>query len=195
MASVYDPADGFIYNSSDLFMMNYTSPIWDRRNVLAATFIGVLAVIGIVGNSLVVYIVLRRRDMHTVTNMYIMNLAKADICFLLVCAIPAASQLANGGVWHFGEFMCRFTVYIQSVAVQAACGTLVIMTLDRYFVISNPLRSRARRTKRSVVTNIGCIWLASFVMHIPIAVYTEVLIDPYYLTPVPTFVYFMYRTD
>ncbi|XP_006824801.1 G-protein coupled receptor 54-like, partial [Saccoglossus kowalevskii] len=70
------------------------------------------------------------------------------------------------------------------VTVQATCSTLAIMTLDRYCVISKPLKARARRTKKAVVLAIAISWIASFLMHIPIAVYTEVMIDPYYLTPV-----------
>ncbi|XP_006824006.1 G-protein coupled receptor 54-like [Saccoglossus kowalevskii] len=185
MAYSYDSTEGLNFSYYYYITHNIT---WNRMNVAAAAVTSSLAIIGIVGNALVVYIVFKYRDMHTVTNMYIMNLAKTDICFLVVCALPTASQLVNGGVWNFGEFMCRFTAYIQSVTVQATCATLTMMALDRYFVIYNPLKARARRTKKAALTIIAIIWLASFLMHIPMAVYTEVMIDPYFLTPacVPT---------
>lgn len=45
---------------------------------------------GILGNSLVIFVVMRFPGLHTVTNTYILNLAIADMCFLL-----GKSQLKN----------------------------------------------------------------------------------------------------
>ena len=38
---------------------------------------------GVLGNSLVIFVVTRFPGLHTVTNTYILNLAIADMCFLL----------------------------------------------------------------------------------------------------------------
>ena len=38
---------------------------------------------GVIGNSLVIFVVTRFPGLHTVTNTYILNLAIADMCFLL----------------------------------------------------------------------------------------------------------------
>lgn len=43
----------------------------------------VVGIVGILGNTLVIYVVLRFSNMQTVTNMYILNLAIADECFLI----------------------------------------------------------------------------------------------------------------
>ena len=45
---------------------------------------------GILGNSLVIFVVMRFPGLHTVTNTYILNLAIADMCFLL-----GKSQILN----------------------------------------------------------------------------------------------------
>ena len=42
-----------------------------------------ICVAGLVGNGLVIFVVLRYTKMKTVTNMYILNLAVADLCFLV----------------------------------------------------------------------------------------------------------------
>ena len=42
-----------------------------------------ICVAGLVGNGLVIFVVLRFTKMKTVTNMYILNLAVADLCFLV----------------------------------------------------------------------------------------------------------------
>ena len=40
-------------------------------------------VAGVLGNGLVIFVVTRFPGLHTVTNTYILNLAVADMCFLL----------------------------------------------------------------------------------------------------------------
>ena len=41
-----------------------------------------ICVLGLIGNSLVIYVILRISNRHTVTNTYILNLALADNCFV-----------------------------------------------------------------------------------------------------------------
>ena len=42
-----------------------------------------VCVVGLCGNTLVIYVVLRFSKMQTVTNIYILMLAAADECFLV----------------------------------------------------------------------------------------------------------------
>ena len=46
-------------------------------------FYALVCVVGLCGNTLVIYVVLRYSKMQTVTNLYILNLALADECFLV----------------------------------------------------------------------------------------------------------------
>ena len=46
-------------------------------------FYALICVLGLCGNTLVIYVVLRYSKMQTVTNLYIFNLALADECFLV----------------------------------------------------------------------------------------------------------------
>lgn len=47
--------------------------------VLLSMFYGTISVMAVVGNTLVIWIVTSSRRMHNVTNLYIANLALADI--------------------------------------------------------------------------------------------------------------------
>ena len=64
-----------------------------------------MCVLGLLGNSLVIYVVLRFSKMKTVTNMYILNLAIADECFLV--GIPFLIATSATGDWPFGMIMCK----------------------------------------------------------------------------------------
>jgi hypothetical protein len=57
-----------------------------------ATLYSLIFIIGLIGNSLVVYVVGSKKSMQSVTNLFIMNLALSDIlmCLLAVPFTPIA---------------------------------------------------------------------------------------------------------
>ena len=56
--------------------------------VLLIIAYGIILIVGVVGNSLVVGVVLRSPRMRTVTNLFILNLAVADLLVILFCLPP-----------------------------------------------------------------------------------------------------------
>jgi hypothetical protein len=55
--------------------------------ILLSFAYGIISLLAIVGNSCIIYIILRNRRMHSVTNYFICNLALAD-CLVACFAIP-----------------------------------------------------------------------------------------------------------
>ncbi|XP_053149176.1 kiSS-1 receptor [Hemicordylus capensis] len=148
---------------------------------LVPLFFAVLMVVGLAGNSLVIYVILKHKQMRTVTNFYIANLAITDIIFL-VCCVPFTAALYPLPGWVFGEFMCKFVNYIQQVSVQATCVTLTAMSVDRWYVTVFPLRSLRQRTPRVVTAVSISIWVGSFVVSTPVVVYNR-LTEGYWFGP------------
>ncbi|XP_058018989.1 kiSS-1 receptor [Ahaetulla prasina] len=148
---------------------------------LVPLFFAILMLVGLLGNSLVIYVIIRHKPMRTVTNYYIANLATTDIIFL-VCCVPFTAMLYPLPGWIFGEFLCKFVNYIQQVSVQATCATLTAMSVDRWYVTVFPLRSLRRRTPQVAVTVSISIWVGSFLVSIPVLVYNQ-LIEGYWFGP------------
>ncbi|XP_075758745.1 kiSS-1 receptor [Pelodiscus sinensis] len=143
-------------------------------------FAGLLA-LGLAGNALVLFVISKHKQMRTVTNFYIANLASTDIIFL-VCCVPFTAVLYPLPGWIFGEFMCKFVNYIQQVSVQATCATLTAMSMDRWYVTVFPLRSLRLRTPRlAAAVSLG-IWICSFVLSTPVLVYNR-LTEGYWFGP------------
>ena len=81
-------------------------------------FLVLIGFVGIAGNSLVLFIIIKHRDMRTVTNFFVANLAVTDIALLLMCTFPevfVTYNYQNG--WILGDFMCRSTGYMQHVSI------------------------------------------------------------------------------
>nr|XP_019571597.1 PREDICTED: kiSS-1 receptor isoform X2 [Rhinolophus sinicus] len=125
---------------------------------LVPLFFTALMLLGLTGNSLVIFVICRHKQMRTVTNFYIANLAATDVTFLL-CCVPFTALLYLLPAWVLGDFMCKFVNYIQQVSVQATCATLTAMSVDRWYVTVFPLRALHRRTPRlALAVSLG-IWV------------------------------------
>lgn len=82
---------------------------------------GIVFVVGLMGNTLVIYVVLRYTKMQTVTNLYILNLAVADEFFLI--GIPFLMVTSGLGFWPFGTIMCKVRTPITSKNPREALRT------------------------------------------------------------------------
>uniref|UniRef100_A0A8C3T327 KISS1 receptor n=1 Tax=Chelydra serpentina TaxID=8475 RepID=A0A8C3T327_CHESE len=161
----------WIFNSSG----EDTSPPFLTDAWLVPLFYALVMMLGLVGNSLVIYVVSKHRQMRTATNFYIANLATTDIIFL-VCCVPFTATLYPLPSWIFGDFMCKLVNYLQQVTAQATCITLTAMSMDRCYATLYPLQSLHYRTPRVAMGVSVAIWISSFLLSLPIAMYhrTEV---------------------
>ncbi|XP_004778162.3 LOW QUALITY PROTEIN: kiSS-1 receptor [Mustela putorius furo] len=134
---------------------------------LVPLFFAALMLLGLAGNSLVIFVICRHKQMKTVTNFYIANLAATDVTFLL-CCVPFTALLYPLPAWVLGDFMCKFVNYMQQVSVQATCATLTAMSVDRWYVTVFPLRALHRRTPRLALTVSLGIWVGSAAVSTPV---------------------------
>lgn len=140
--------------------------------VLLSIIYGGISIIAVIGNALVIWIVATTRQMHTVTNLYIANLALADVIIGMFC-IPFQFQAALLQRWNLPEFMCAFCPFVQVVSVNVSVFTLTAIAVDRHRAIINPLR--ARPTKFVSKAIICSIWIASIAFAVPMAIALRVV--------------------
>ena len=57
---------------------------------------------------MVVYIVLRNRDMRNATNVFLLNLSMADLLVVLICMPSALAEFYGKDVWYLGPVMCKY---------------------------------------------------------------------------------------
>lgn len=95
----------------------------DKTSSVVITLIYFLVcAVGLCGNALVIYVILRYAKMKTVTNIYILNLAVADV--LCMMSLPfIAMQLALVH-WPFGQSLCRVIMTVGGCKNQKANGAL-----------------------------------------------------------------------
>lgn len=141
------------------------------RSVLTVVY-SVIDVVGLIGNSLVIYVVLRFAKMKTVTNVYLVNLAIADLIFLL--GIPFVIVGAQLSTWPFGNATCKLYMTTATVSQFTSSISLIVMSFDRYMVFCQPLLSLRRRTRTLAAGICTCVWTTSFIMTLPVILYAGV---------------------
>uniref|UniRef100_A0A8C6WFD8 Prolactin-releasing peptide receptor n=1 Tax=Neogobius melanostomus TaxID=47308 RepID=A0A8C6WFD8_9GOBI len=102
----------------------------------------VVALVGVFGNYLLLYVICRTRKMHNVTNFFIGNLAFSDMLMCATCVPFTLAYAFNPHGWVFGRFMCYLIYLIQPVTVYVSVFTLTAIGVDRYYATVHPLKKR-----------------------------------------------------
>lgn len=134
---------------------------------------GSIFVIGIVGNSMVVAVIYCYMKLKTVANIFVLNLAVADLTFLLTLPMWATST-AKGYYWPFGGFLCKASAGLSMLNLYTSIFFLMVLSIDRYLAIVHPVQSRRFRTV--VYARVTCvvIWLFAFALSLPTALTRDV---------------------
>ncbi|CAC5397418.1 KISS1R [Mytilus coruscus] len=128
---------------------------------------------GVIGNGLVIYILFRYGE-RSVTNVYVTNLAFADLMFIIM-VVPVTLIHVVIPTWILGSIICKFSTYMIYVTLHATCLTLSAMTIDRYHAIVNPIQSMNwRSTRASSFVCLG-VWTASLCISLPFLLYYDVV--------------------
>ncbi|XP_048713948.1 neuropeptide FF receptor 1 [Caretta caretta] len=93
------------------------------------------------GNMLPGVTVLTNRQMWTVTNMFILNLAIHDLLVGTFC-LPTTlvDNLITG--WPLDNIMCKMSGLVQEMSVSSSVFTLVAIAVERFRCIVYPFRQK-----------------------------------------------------
>ncbi|MBZ3881496.1 Melanin-concentrating hormone receptor 2 [Sciurus carolinensis] len=137
------------------------------------SMIGIICVTGLVGNILIVFTIVRSRK-KTIPDIYICNLAVADLVHII--GMPfLIHQWAQGGEWVFGGPLCTIITALDTCNQFACSAIMTVMSVDRYLALVQPLRLTSWRTKYKTIRINLSLWAASFILALPVWVYSKVI--------------------
>lgn len=122
-------------------------------------------IIAVSGNTLVVYVVASNKEMQTVTNIFITNLAVADLLvnFTSLWITPCYIFL---GRWIWGAVMCHAVPLFQGMSTFISALTLTAIAVDRFMVILYPFRPRMSFQCCGII--VFGIWVTGSVLVMPL---------------------------
>ncbi|XP_074540013.1 C-C chemokine receptor type 5-like [Halichoeres trimaculatus] len=120
--------------------------------------------IGFVGNSLVIWVIVFGVRLHSMTDVCLLNLAIADL--LLVCTLPFLAHQARDK-WVFGDVMCKVVLGNYHIAFYCGIFFISLMSIDRYLAIVHAVYAMRLRTRSFGVITAAVAWLAGLLVSLP----------------------------
>ncbi|NXC41685.1 BKRB1 protein, partial [Penelope pileata] len=139
---------------------------WEIVYYLVPKYIDTICFIGMLGNLLVLFIYSAHKSPLKIAEIYFMNLAVADLIFL-ICLPFWAENIRNKYNWPFGSFLCRSTCTSIRLNMYTSIYLLVAVSLDRYLTFVHTLTHR-RIHNKTVAEGICLLtWFFGILVSIP----------------------------
>ncbi|OXB70914.1 UNVERIFIED_CONTAM: hypothetical protein H355_011109 [Colinus virginianus] len=143
-----------------------TVDVPDHAHYTIGTVILIVGITGTLGNFLVIYAFCRSRTLQKPANIFIINLAVSDF-LMSITQSPVFFTNSLHKRWIFGEKGCELYAFCGALFGITSMITLMVIALDRYFVITKPLASvRVMSKKKALIILVG-VWLYSLAWSLP----------------------------
>uniref|UniRef100_A0A3B5MVM0 G-protein coupled receptors family 1 profile domain-containing protein n=2 Tax=Xiphophorus couchianus TaxID=32473 RepID=A0A3B5MVM0_9TELE len=157
------PSSKGIHNNVDI------EAIMDNINLVLLTL---TVVFGITGNSVVIWVAGFKLK-HKVTNVWLVNLAIADLIFCITRVFSLIRKLFFDH-WPFGEFLCRFHVFFKYANMFCSVFLLAVISLDRMLCVWRPFFAKQQRTLCAARVVAVCVWITAILLSSPFLFYSHV---------------------
>ncbi|KAM9840800.1 trace amine-associated receptor 1-like [Aulostomus maculatus] len=133
--------------------------------VLLNLLLGSVSVITVCGNLLILISIIYFKQLHTPTNYLILSLAVTDL-LVGVVAFPVGMKFTISSCLYKYDVFCNVREIFDVTLSTASVLNLCCISIDRYFVVCQPLRYRTTITRNVVVIMILVIWSVSVLVAI-----------------------------
>ncbi|XP_045548702.1 trace amine-associated receptor 13c-like [Salmo salar] len=125
-------------------------------------FFSLISAVTVFLNILVIISISHFKQLHTPTNLLILSLAASDLLVGLI-VIPATTVAIMESCWGFGEYFCVFQIYSTFLCTSLSLGNLVLISIDRYVAVCDPLMYHSKITTTRMMCCISVTWCCSII--------------------------------
>ncbi|KRT85448.1 G protein-coupled receptor [Oryctes borbonicus] len=158
--------NGTSSNLTSVIITSYPSGYTMPQIVLASIIVTILMIVVVVGNMLVIIAITTEKALKNIQNWFIASLAVADF-FLGLVIMPFSLANELMGYWIFGAWWCDVHSAMDVLLSTASIMNLCLISLDRYWSITQAVEYLKKRTPMRAILMIGAVWLLSAIICIP----------------------------
>ena len=123
-----------------------------------------LSILTLGGNSLVIAVIYRNRNLRTVINFLILNMAISDLLIpvfaltrgIKLIYLPRREWPLDGVI---GSIACKFRPFAGDLSITVSVLTLEVVALERCFSVVFPMKRQPIRSTKTCIIAIALIWL------------------------------------
>nr|XP_044611041.1 succinate receptor 1 [Equus asinus] len=120
-------------------------------------FYGVEFIVGLLGNTTVVFGYLFCLKNWNSSNIYLFNLSISDLAFL--CTLPMLMRSYAHGKWMYADVLCVINRYVLYANLYSSILFLTFISIDRYLLMKYPFREHFLQKKEFAVLTSLAIWI------------------------------------
>ncbi|KAK3546134.1 hypothetical protein QTP70_024494 [Hemibagrus guttatus] len=140
-------------------------------------FYMLIVILGFIGNGLVLWIYTQIKNrLKTMTDVYLLNLAVADLLFL--CTLPLWAADAMKG-WSFGTALCKGISALYKINFFSSMFLLTCISVDRYISIVQTTKAQNSKELRLACSKVVCVfvWFVAVILSIPELLFARTKVD------------------
>ncbi|XP_056619684.1 C-C chemokine receptor type 6a [Triplophysa dalaica] len=132
----------------------------------------IICIVGFIGNTLVIVTYALYKRTKSMTDVYLLNVAIADIMF--VVALPLIIYSERNG-WAMGNWSCKLLRGVYSVNLYSGMLLLACISGDRYLAIVQARRSYRLRSSTLLYSRLVCVvvWSLALVLSLPTFIFYQ----------------------
>ena len=146
--------------------------------ILPITF--VLAIAGVIVNSLICYAIIKKKELHTPTYYLMINMAISDALITIFTSLVTAIH------YYLSYYVittpllvaaCKITCFVDAVAFASSTLTLTAIAIERYYKIlpSSSYKTSCINSSFKLKSTIGFTWMAGIIVAIPYLVFVDIV--------------------
>ncbi len=125
----------------------------------------------LLGNTFIIIIVYKHRDLRKTVNYFIVNMAVSDFVFpLMILPVHVTGLVTDSWHWRvsgvLGSILCKFMYFISEVSVIVSAQSLVWIAIDRFAAVVFSMKLGLISAKIRTIA-IACTWIVGGVFYFP----------------------------
>lgn len=176
-------------NNTTPFTTNNTTPFYNGRNtaqdqelpqdlqILFGIVIALLVIFTIAGNIMTITAYIVDKQLKTIYNTYIFNLAITDLFIGLLCMSFWSHHTVIGFSWELGSIFCKFWLVAHFTLYLESGFMILLLSYDRLLLIRFGHRYENKVTMKRTIVKIIITWIVSFALYGPSIIEWEICSD------------------
>ncbi|XP_065663782.1 octopamine receptor beta-2R-like [Hydra vulgaris] len=145
-------------------MNNASSPMYPLLSTGASTSLAVcfvlIAIFSILFNAILITVILSEKKLHTMTNIYIINLAIGDL-LTAIAVVPFDADYMFKQNFPYDKIPCGIKEILFMVSLPSSIINLLLLTCERFVSVYFPFEETRYFSKRIVFLSISLSWIYS----------------------------------
>ncbi|XP_029569700.1 C-C chemokine receptor type 6 [Salmo trutta] len=166
-----DYTEGYPYDSETEYICNLNLNR-DMEIVIQTYVHSFICAFGLCGNALVIVTYAFYKKAKTMTDVYLLNVAVADLLFIVALPLIIYNEQHD---WSMGSVVCKALRGAYSINLYSGMLLLACISGDRYISVVQARRSFGLRSRTLIYSRLICtaIWTLAIALSIPTVIYNE----------------------